>query len=78
MSVEAPGTRTRWAAHALMGHLVTDPATGRVGRLDGVLEFVANGSGRVIAAEAHIRPVDGSGWEWKARPDVLVAVADAP
>ncbi|GAB2929506.1 hypothetical protein [Streptomyces mayteni] len=78
MSVETPGTRTRWARHPLMGQLVTDPATGKVGRLDGVLEFVANSSGRVVAAEAYVRPVDGSGWEWTARPDLLVAVTDGP
>ncbi|GAB2916837.1 hypothetical protein [Streptomyces mayteni] len=71
------GTRTRWAAHALMGHLVTDPATGKAGRLDGVLQFVAKGSGRGVAAEAHVRPVDGSGWEWKANVDTLVAVSSA-
>ena len=68
------GTNLRWGTHTLMGQLVTDPATGRVGRLDGVLEFVAAGSGRVERVEAHMRPVDGSGREWTASADVLTPV----
>ncbi|GAB2880691.1 hypothetical protein [Streptomyces mayteni] len=67
----------RWGGHELMGQLVTDPTTGRVGRLDGVLEHVARESGRVLHAEAHMRPVDGSGREWTADATVLTAVADA-
>ncbi|MDT0323352.1 hypothetical protein [Streptomyces millisiae] len=67
----------RWGRHELMGQLVTDPTTGRVGRLDGVLEHVARGTGRVLRVEAHLRPVDGSGVEWTADAGALVAIADS-
>ncbi|WP_165956310.1 hypothetical protein [Streptomyces hainanensis] len=37
-----------------------------MGRLAAVLEYVADRTGLVVRAEAHLRPVDGGGWEWTA------------
>ncbi|GAB2900107.1 hypothetical protein [Streptomyces mayteni] len=71
------GISLRWGTHELMGQLVTDPTTCRVGRLDGVLEHVARETGQVLHVEAHMRPVDGSGMEWTADAAALVSVADA-
>ncbi|GAB2880859.1 hypothetical protein [Streptomyces mayteni] len=72
-----PDTGVRWVGHALVGELVADPATGRVGRLAAVLEHVDRATDRVVLAEAHVRPVDGSGIEWTADATRLTAVADA-
>ncbi|MFD5317492.1 hypothetical protein [Streptomyces sp. NPDC127098] len=72
----SPDTGVRWTGHALMGLLVEDPATGRVGRLAAVLEHVDRPGNRVVLAEAHVRPVDGSGIEWTADAAKLRAVAD--
>ncbi|TDC09648.1 hypothetical protein E1265_32065 [Streptomyces sp. 8K308] len=71
------GITLRWGRHELMGQLVTDPTTGRVGRLDGVLEHVARGAGRVLRVEAHMRPVDGSGVEWTADANALVPMTES-
>ncbi|TDC76275.1 hypothetical protein [Streptomyces hainanensis] len=60
----------RWGTHELIGVRVRD-STGRVGRLDAVLEYVARGTDRIVRREAHLRPVDGSGWEWTAEADEL-------
>ncbi|TDC19082.1 hypothetical protein E1265_24525 [Streptomyces sp. 8K308] len=65
----------RWGTHELMGERVTDPTTGRVGRLDGVLEHVARATGRVVLAEAHMRPLDGSGRVWTASVTLLTRAA---
>ncbi|TDC04696.1 hypothetical protein E1265_35810 [Streptomyces sp. 8K308] len=60
----------RWGTHELIGERVTD-ASGRVGRLAAVLEQVVRRTGVTVRTEAHLRPVDGSGWEWTADVDDL-------
>ncbi|GAB2922089.1 hypothetical protein [Streptomyces mayteni] len=72
-----PDTGVRWVRHPLIGALVADPATGRVGRLAAVLEHVDRPSDRVVSAEAHVRPLDGSGVEWTADATRLTAAPEA-
>ncbi|TDC24276.1 hypothetical protein E1265_10160 [Streptomyces sp. 8K308] len=68
-----PDTGVRWAPHELIGELVEDPSTGRVGRLVAVLEHIDRETNSVVRVEAHVRPVDGSGREWTANANDLVA-----
>mgnify|MGYP001404122501 CR=1 FL=1 len=62
----------RWGRHDLMGQRVVDEA-GRVGRLGSVVEYTDRTTNRVLRREAHLRPTDGSGWEWTADADTLRA-----
>lgn len=61
--------------HPWIGQRVFDPATGRAGRLALVVEHTSRPAGpgeeRVVWREAHVRPDDGSGWEWQANLDEL-------
>ncbi|MGP4113614.1 hypothetical protein ACTWP5_22225 [Streptomyces sp. 4N509B] len=61
-------------AHPWIGQRVVEPRTGRAGWLGLVVEHVSYdvlGRERVLWTEAHLRPVDGSGWEWRADLDSL-------
>ncbi|WP_461034780.1 hypothetical protein [Streptomyces mayteni] len=60
----------RWGVHELAGERVVDQA-GRVGTLGGVLEHTDRATGNLLRREAHLRPVDGSGWEWVTDADTL-------
>ncbi|MGP4114440.1 hypothetical protein ACTWP5_26455 [Streptomyces sp. 4N509B] len=69
----------RDVAHPWIGQRVVEPRTGRTGRLGLVVEHVAYdvlGRERVLWTEAHLRPTDGSGWEWRANLDRLALNAD--
>lgn len=50
--------------HELLGQRVRDQATGRIGKLGAVFRHVNAFTGRIVRDEAHLRPVDASGWEW--------------
>lgn len=67
----------REVEHELLGVRVKDQAEGRVGKLCAVYQYVNASTDRVMREEAHLRPVDGSGWEWTARVADL-APADDP
>ncbi|MGP4109295.1 hypothetical protein ACTWP5_00030 [Streptomyces sp. 4N509B] len=69
----------RDVAHPWIGQRVVEPRTGRAGRLGLVVEHVRYdvlGRERVLWTEAHLRPVDGSGWEWRADLDKLALPPD--
>ena len=56
----------RCITHPWDGQRVVHPPTGRIGTLGTVIQYTARGSDRVVREEAHMRPVDGSGREWRA------------
>ncbi|MGP4111448.1 hypothetical protein ACTWP5_11085 [Streptomyces sp. 4N509B] len=71
----------RDVAHPWIGQRVVEPRTGRTGRLGLVVEHVSYdvlGRERVLWTEAHLRPTDGSGWEWRANLDKLTLTSDHP
>lgn len=69
-------TFMRWTDHDLIGQLVTDQATGRIGTLAAVARYISRETGRTVRAVAHLRPIDGSGREWTANPANLTPADD--
>ncbi|MGP4112799.1 hypothetical protein ACTWP5_18060 [Streptomyces sp. 4N509B] len=69
------GEGLRWVdGHPWYGRQVVHPRTGRTGRLGLVIEHLVRddlGRERVVWSEAHMRPLDGSGREWRADLDDL-------
>lgn len=64
-------THLECVQHRLAGREVIDPSTGRRGILGSVLVERSRATDRVVKRTAHLRPVDGSGWEWTADPRTL-------
>ncbi|MFD8386160.1 hypothetical protein ACFV2X_47970 [Streptomyces sp. NPDC059679] len=59
-------TTTEWdTGHELLRRAVKHQPTGRTGTVGGVLITRARG-GSIVSRTAHVRPEDGSGWEWTA------------
>lgn len=68
----------RSIGHELIGQQVKDRVTGRVGKLGAVYRYVNAFTGRVVRDEAHLRPADGSGWEWIADARNLIRADGDP
>ncbi|MGP4110312.1 hypothetical protein ACTWP5_05270 [Streptomyces sp. 4N509B] len=61
-------------AHPWVGRRVVHPASGRTGRLGLVMQHLhydVLGREKLLWTEAHVRRLDGSGWEWRFNLDDL-------
>lgn len=67
----------RSVEHELLGRRVRDQGSGRVGKVGAVFRHTNAFTGRVVRDEAHLRPVDGSGWEWTANMADLTPETEA-